>query len=232
MRGNVPDRAQGPTPGSRHLTYGVIDWASTTDGAEVKLNDVLVAQYRAGRLTYLTDAVFERLVKRDEAAAQLWVFLERALPAPGRRPEVQHLPAPEGKPGVDKHVAPIAELLASAGRCDARWPPGSRRPPTPVKKIRENSSLVERAQVPTMRTLLAVKGASNKALPEAKGGPSGDGDSQGRKGGNPGTLTRVSRDARGDSQGRRLPIFLQTTKEQNHRQFYRRLLPSRAFLRV
>jgi hypothetical protein len=169
------------------LTYGLIDWASTTDGAEVKLNDVLVAQFRAGRLTYLTDAVFERLVQRDEAAARLWVFLEsESLPAPGRHPRKYSVfSAPEGKPEVNKHVPPIADLLRISWKVRRKMAARVKRAAEILVEEDPRYKLsVEHATVDTMWNLLANRSAKPALGPDNDNALEG-GDSQGREGGTP-----------------------------------------------
>ena len=170
------------------LTYGVIDWASTTDGAEVKLNDVLVAQFRAGRLTYLTDAVFERLVKRDEHAARLWVFLEsETLPALGRHPQRYGIfSAPGGEPDRDKHVPAIADLLRISWKVRRKVAARVKQAADVLVEEDPRYKLsVERAKVATMWNLLAARESTSGTLPTAELDSSQGGDSQGRKGGTP-----------------------------------------------
>ena len=107
-----------PDGTQRSLTWGLIDWAATWEPTEaagralVTLSEPLVALVRAGSLVYLQEDLFAELLRRDEYAARLWIFLEsETLSAPR---DYLLFSAKEGEPERERHTPAIADLLRLA----------------------------------------------------------------------------------------------------------------------
>jgi hypothetical protein len=101
----------------KSLTWGLIDWAATYEPSEetgralVTLSEPLVNLIQAGSLVYLQEDLFAELVRRDEYAARLWVFLEsESYPSPRDYPYLL-FSAPEGEPERERDTPAIADLL-------------------------------------------------------------------------------------------------------------------------
>jgi len=152
--------------GSLHsLTWGVIDLARTFEPkaageegrASVKLNEAFANLVKGGALAYLDEATFARLVRRDELAARLWVFLEaETLPKPR---SYSLFSAPDGEPERERDTPAIADQLRMRG-WKARRRIAARVKDAAAAIVDEDSAyslVVEHAKQATMWNLTAAR---------------------------------------------------------------------------